>query len=204
VPIGFVTLYNAFVPGAAGTPIETYYTNPAKLSEYINQTHTYVKNGQEIDYIGRGVSLNRGLETLQKDQVSFLFGYGIGSASESQTLGTSGLSLAQGNRGLSGGTSLLVIMQEFGLIGLTLLAGFVVWTILRLVRDIHKFPASPALELRYALLLFSLLWPVWLWYSSVWTLRVPMCLYWLTLGYVLAESHMPVANQQLPVVIKHS
>ena len=200
--IGFVNFYNVIVPGATETPIETFINDPTKLSSYINQTHSYVKNGQMVNYIGRGLSVKIGWEELQKDPVILLFGYGIGSRSESQTLGIAGIGLSQASTGISGGTSLLVMMQELGLIGLSLLAGFIIWVILTLARDIRRFPDFSALELRYALLLFSLLWPVWLWYASAWTLRVPMCLYWFTLGYVLAEVRIALGARQNALTIK--
>ena len=49
--------------------------------------------------------------------------------------------------------------------------------------DLH----SDANGLRYGLIIFTLLLPLWLWYNAAWTLRVPMLLYWSTLGYVTGE-----------------
>jgi hypothetical protein len=131
-----------------------------------------------------------GWDSLQRDPVTFLFGYGIGTRSESQSLGTAGVALTQGYLGLSVGTSLLVMMQEMGVIGIIVMSGFILWLSLALARDIHRFPYSSALRLRYALLMFSFLWPLWLWYAVTWTMRVPMLLYWLSLGYVFAESRI--------------
>ncbi len=67
------------------------------------------------------------------------------------------------------------------------MAGFILWVAFVLMRGIKRYPNSKASPLAYALLLFSLLWPLWLWYKSVWAFRVPMLLYWIALGYLLRE-----------------
>ena len=117
-----------------------------------------------------------------------MLGYGLGARSESVTFGTAGIGLTTGYLGLSVGTSLLIIMQEMGLVGLAVLSYIILWIIFTLASDIRRSPFSMANSLRYGLLIFSILWPVWLWYANVWTMRVPMFLYWYLLGYVLAES----------------
>ena len=79
------------------------------------------------------------------------------------------------------------------MLGLLTLAGFVIWIVVRLIRDIRRDPDAQLTEVRYGLLFFSALWPVWLWYSTAWTMRVPMLAYWFLLGYVLAQ---PLAARQ--------
>ena len=74
------------------------------------------------------------------------------------------------------------------------------WVAVVLLRDISRYPQSDGAQLRYALLLFSLLWPIWLWYRAVWAFPVPMLLYWVTLGYVLNDArkrHMRPAEAAL-------
>jgi len=190
VLIAFVYLYNLIVPGANQVPIQSFITDPANLFRYLNRVESYNRNGFIYSDIGRGYAVKLGWESLQIDPITFLFGYGIGSRSESKTLGTAGVALSSGGLGLSVGTSLLVVMQEMGLIGLVVFCSFILWVILSLVRDIREKPGSLSTEIRYAILLFSALWPVWLWYAVTWTMRVPMLLYWLSLGYVFAESHI--------------
>ena len=195
VLVGFAYLYNIVVPSASETPLQTYITDPSSLFTYLTRTESYYK-GEGVTYtdIGRAAAVEIGWNSLQKDPVTFLFGYGIGSRSESRTLGTAGVALTTGGLGVSVGTSLLVVMQEMGLIGLVVLGGIYIGIILSLVRDIRKNPSSRAVELRYALLFFSCLWPVYLFYASVLLMRVPMLLYWALLGYVFAESHVPMIN----------
>jgi hypothetical protein len=52
--------------------------------------------------------------------------------------------------------------------------------------------------LRYGLLLFSLFWPVWLWYASVWVMRAPMLLYWMLLGYIFNREIAAYFDKQQP------
>ncbi|HNB35020.1 MAG TPA: hypothetical protein PK414_02300 [Anaerolineales bacterium] len=188
----FASLYNMIVPeaGNSDASLQSYITNPAKLMKYLNQAQSYAKGEDVYTDIGRGFAVQLGWKSIQKDALTFLFGYGVGTRSESQALGTAGLALTTDYLGMSVGTSLLVIMQEMGVVGLALLAGFILWTIFALARDIRSDPGSSALGLRYALIFFSILWPLWLWYAVTWTMRVPMLLYWFSLGYVFAESRL--------------
>ena len=194
--IGFIYLYNSIVPEAGSTPIQSYLTNPDLLYSYLFRTARYNYQGTIYTDIGRGYAVQLGWDSIQKDPLTFLFGYGIGSRSESLSFGTVGVALTSGNLGPSVGTSLLVMIQEMGLIGLLSIGGLFLWIVTALIRDIMKKPDSLAVELRFALLLFSLLWPLWLWYATVWVMRVPMLLYWLGLGYVFAESYLPLDKKQ--------
>lgn len=197
VLISFVSLYNNIIPGADKTPIQTFITNPARLLKYLNFTSSSNKGGNVSSYLGRLDAIRIGWDSIKKDPITLLFGFGLGTRNESQTLGTTGAALTRGSLGVAVGTSMLVMMQEMGIIGLALLAGFLLWILLTMVHDIRVHPESPAIGLRYALLLFSILWPVWLWYATTWTMRVPMLLYWMLLGYVLAESRQLIAKIRL-------
>jgi hypothetical protein len=192
--ISFNFLYNIVVPNPDTYSVSTFISDPATLNRYLNNADRFNREGDVYTDIGRGYAVQLGWNSLQKDPVTLLFGYGIGTRSESQTLGTAGVILTTGDMGLSVGTSMLVMMQEIGLIGLLSLSVLILWIISTLVHDIRKNQNSPAIELRYAMLLFSLLWPVWLLYATSWTMRVPMLLYWLSLGYVLAESRIPLSR----------
>ena len=122
---------------------------------------------------------------------------GLAHAARASRLGTAGVALTTGTLGLSVGTSLLVMMQEMGVIGLVVLAVFMVWILLTLAHDIRTHPASPLVGLRYALILFTIMWPVWLFYAVAWTMRVPMLLYWFCAGCSFAEGRiMPVQRQK--------
>src|SRR5690606_6378846 len=96
----------------------------------------------------------------------------------SRTLGSSGAGLSGGPLGLSVGTSMLVMMQELGVVGMLVMGGFLIWAGWTLYADTRRYPDSDLLWLRYALLMFTVLWPVWLWYTTSWTIRVAMLVYW--------------------------
>jgi hypothetical protein len=194
--IVFVYFYNIIVPDANTVPFETYITNPAALYSYLNNSYRHNNEVGLYTDIGRGYAVQLGWQSLQKSPLTLLFGHGLGTRSESQSLGTAGVALTTGDLGLSVGTSILVMMQEMGLLGMFALAGLILWIVITLAFDIRKHQESSANGLRYALLFFSLMWVVWLLYAVSWTMRVPMFLYWLSLGYVLAESRMLLSGKQ--------
>ena len=84
-----------------------------------------------------------------------LFGLGMGSRSESSSLGVVGQGLSSSYYGLSTGSSLTVFLQEFALVGLSLGLIFMMWLVFRLYRDAARNPHSELNTLRYGLLLFS-------------------------------------------------
>ena len=188
----FFRLYNAVVPPVQGArPLESYL-DAGTLSEYFGGLTPASGSGRysERYFLGRNYAVSYGWEAIQRDPSTLLFGMGLGARGESRTLGTAGVGLLEGGLGLTTGTTLLVMMQELGLVGMAILGGFALWTVVTLFAEIRRNPLSGATELRYALLLFSLLWPLWLWYTSMWLFRVPMLLYWGALGYVLVEPQL--------------
>ncbi len=187
VLISFLNLYNLLVPGAERDPLQSYITNSASLSRYLNRLAVYNVGGNIYADMGRDFAIQLGWNSLQRDPITALVGYGIGSRSESKSLGTAGVALTGGDLGWSVGTSLLVFMQEMGWLGLMTLSALILWIALSLIRGIRRDPASTALGVRYGMLLFTVLWPVWLYYAVTWTMRAPMLLYWLLVGYVFAE-----------------
>lgn len=181
----FFGVYDAIVLPARGIrPLEAYLDTET-LANYLGGLEPSSESGRY--YMGRNYALSQAWNAICSDTMTLLFGFGLGARGESRTLDTAGLALLQGRPGLSTGTSVLVIMQELGVVGMAILGGFILWTVATLLKDIRSNPACEAAELRYALLLFSALMPLWLWYSRVWVFRVSMLLYWAALGYVLSE-----------------
>ena len=189
IVLGFVNVYNLYVSEANKTPFQTYLTDPVKFSQYMNRFTVYSTSEGRATNIGRGAAVEIGWNSIRREPATLLLGYGLGARSESKTLGTTGVSLTTGYTGFSVGTSLLILMQEMGLVGLIVLSCIILWMIFSLVKSIRNNPSSPANGLRYGLLFCSILLPLWLWYSNAWTMRVPMLLYWYLFGYVFAESH---------------
>ena len=199
----FVGSYNRIVP-SAGKPSLEWYFEPQTLTDYLIVSEPapavsiYDGTQYEYYYIGRNYALAYGWNAIRRDPLTLLFGWGLGARSYASGLGITGIGLLRGHLGLSAGTSLLVMMQELGLMGILALAGFILLIVVALFKGIKDNPQSEASELRYALLLFSLLWPIWLWYETVWVFRVAMVLYWTALGYVLGEPHRHHVGAQQP------
>lgn len=181
---GFIGFYDAVVVSSRGTrPLEAYF-DPQVLASYLGGA-TRAKTSLGIYDIGRNYALNYGWNEIRDDPTTLLFGLGLGARGESRTLGIAGVALVGSHLGLTSGTSLLVLMQETGLVGLALFAVFIFWLVLILFKSILVEPHAEQSEIRYALILFSLLWPLWLWYTPVWLFRVPMLIYWALIGYAL-------------------
>lgn len=190
----FVGLYNRIVPRADKPSLEWYF-KPQVFADYMGVSEPApfisIYSGQQYTYyyIGRNYSLTYGWNSIQNDPLTLIFGWGLGARGFASGLGIVGIGLQRGHLGVSTGTSLLVMIQELGLMGIAALIVFISWIIVALIKSIKANPESDSTELRYALLLFTLLWPIWLWYDTVWVFRVAMVIYWIALGYVFDESH---------------
>jgi hypothetical protein len=198
----FIFGYNTYVQGPGKVPLETFIFDPATRSSYLT-SFSRSDHISGIYVMRRSYAMKYGWNAITVDPITFFFGYGIGARGESTTMGTAGV-VMEANPRVFSWSSLLVIMQEMGVVGLIGMAGFILWVTLALFRDIRRDPHSQAVEIRYALLLFSLLWPIWIWYHSVWNFRVAMLLYWGTLGYVFGESKGKHADVQQPQQINLS
>jgi hypothetical protein len=181
--VAFGMVYNVLVADAMGSPRIEEYLNFNKADSYLSQTFS---NNANSYYLGRIFSMQYGWETIQRDLATLLFGMGIGARSESVTLGIVGSALQQGYYGLSSGTSLLVLMQEVGLVGIALFLIFVAGLAVRLYRDARRYALSYATVVRYGLILFSIGWPLWIWYGFLWN-SPAMLLYWAAVGYALSD-----------------
>lgn len=182
----FATGYNTLVPSGRKLPLEELLLDEETRSDYFSRSVRTTAGGRTIYTMGRNFAVGFALGTISEDPVTLSFGFGFGARRESGSLGVSGAALQQDL--LSRGSDLVVLIQEMGLFGIATILGFTLWVVIALFRDIVRYPRSPAIGLRYALLLFSVLWPVWLWYKTPLGSRVPMLLYWVSLGYVFGES----------------
>jgi hypothetical protein len=185
----FVQFYNTVVAGEDGTRLEEYL-DPEKVDGYLNIQNQQVRDGRYYIEVGRNLALEIGWKTINRDIPTLLFGFGIGARSASASLGVVGSALSQGDLGLNAGTSLLVLMQENGVVGLGVLAAFAAWAVFTMLQHTLRYPDSDANDLRYGLIMFSILWPLWLWYGLTWNFRLPMEVYWITLGYVMYEARV--------------
>ncbi len=178
--------YNQLVPRAARKPLEQILLDEDTRSYYLSGVRRSSLTETQTYHLGRNSALEYAVSQVSGDSVTLWFGYGLGGRRASQSLGTVGALLREDK--FNRGSDLVVMVQEMGLFGVIAVLGFVLWVSVVLYRDIRQGPRSPAAGLRYALLLFSLLWPLWLWYKRPMSARAAMWLYWIALGYVLGES----------------
>ena len=180
--------YNAFVPGADRKPIQSLFLEDDAREGYLNKVRRSSTTERQAFNLGRNNAVAYALSTLSGDSVTLLFGFGLGARSSSETLGVTGVALEQDV--FRQGSQLVVILQEMGLFGLLMVAGVTIWVSVKLWRDTRRYPQSQVQGLRYGLLFFSLLWPVWLWYKNPLGADIAMMIYWISLGYVLSEPHL--------------
>lgn len=187
--------YNTFVPGAQREPLQRLFVEEDARENYLNKVKRSETAEQQTYNLGRNVAVEYALSTLSGDAVLLGFGFGLGARSQSGALGVSGAALQQDS--FDRGSQLVALLQEMGLFGLVIVAGFTAWVSARLWLDARRDPESPATSLRYGLLFFSLFWPVWLWYKNPLGADIAMMLYWVGLGYVLSEPHLEQASDRL-------
>ncbi len=51
--------------------------------------------------------------------------------------------------------------------------------------------------LAYGLFIFTMFWPVWLWYHKAWLAGAMMILYWVSLGYTFHLIYTPERRQAI-------
>ena len=178
----FLLLYNRLVADVRGTRRLEAYFNIATTQRYL--ANTSAENG--LVYFGRGFALSYAWNAIQRDTTTLVAGFGLGARADSESLGIFGEGIRQSIYGRTvGGSSMLVLLQETGLGGLAVFGGFVVYFIFAVAQDIRRSARLDSNAVRYGMILFSLFWPVWLWYHGVWNFGAVMILYWTTVGYLL-------------------
>lgn len=183
----FIPVYDLIVPSATEIPVDRYFYDQQLVDKYLNFSIKSPDMRSNYYDLGRNYAASYGWNQIKDDPFTLVFGYGIGARSESKTLGIVGRALTQGNLGITAGTSMLIITQETGLLGMVTLLVFMIVVITSLLKQINFHTKSDANGLRYGLIIFTILWPLWLWYNTAWSLRVPMLLYWAILGYVIGR-----------------
>jgi hypothetical protein len=185
----FVPVYNNFIATTRGLkPLQEYLT--------MESIEGYLFRGDDVTDTGR-VKLGRGLavtyawQQIQRDPTTTFFGFGLGSRTYSTALGLTGESLEDDLYGGGGATTMGVWIQEFGAIGSALFIILNLWIAAKLMRHARTTPDHYLASLAYGLIIFTLLWPVWMWYHKVWLAGATMFFYWTTLGYVFQRIYRP-------------
>jgi hypothetical protein len=180
----FVPIYNNFLVTRQGLlPIQEYL-KPETIERYLFIEET---TSEGTYYFGRGQSMAYAWQQIQRDVTTTLFGFGLGSRSSSNVLGVSGASLQNDLYGGVSTTSLSTWMQEYGLVGVTLFLTITLWINIQLFRFVRRSPDPYQAALAYGLIIFTLFWPLWLWYHKAWFAGVMLTLYWVALGYIFRQ-----------------
>lgn len=130
-----------------------------------------------------------------QDPASFLFGKGVGSRARSDTLGFEGGWYNSTFFSGGPGRSLSVLMHETGVVGLMTFAIFSLAVMFSLFRRAGRSGDTDFASVQYALLLFTGMWPLWLWYTAIWIFAVPMLLYWTLIGFSFNSANNQAAQE---------
>ena len=120
---------------------------------------------------------------MSKSNFDLLLGFGMGSRSQSITLGAAGSVLTSERLGLYVGTALATFLGEYGVVGVTLLGIFLIWLFGKLlkVRGLTNEQQSFALGLA----IFTSSLPICLFYQTYSVQLLSNFLYWIGVGYIL-------------------
>ena len=176
--LGYVVLYNTLVAGINEDEFQ-HFLSLEVLNDYFGGTR------DTLD----GFKLSRNSEPVYvwnnnlKSTSSFLFGRGIGSRAQSETLGIAGTWYDTSFYTAGPGRSLPVLLQETGVVGLLTFTLFCFAAIMALFKNARTNGTTDLAAVQYGLILYTVYWPLWLWYLPVWLQAVPMMLYWISLGF---------------------
>lgn len=188
----FIPIYNSYLVNTMGLrPLQEYLTVDA-VERYI---YTDGTGGNDTSFnIGRGLAVTYAWQQIQRDWTTTLFGYGLGTRSQSSVLGIRGNVLEEDIYGV-GTTTLGTWIQEIGLVGMAVFMAINLWIIIRLFRFARTTGDPYRATLAYGLLLFTTFWPLWQWYHKAWTAGVMMVLYWVALGYLFNLIYTPARRR---------
>ena len=185
VGLAFIWAYNRYEPAAEEMSFQTFLERHS-LANYLDiEVDMSAENAYKAADVGRVMSVRLGWALINRSTAELLFGHGLGSQNESKTLGKVGAMVAGSRYGLWTGPSVVVFMVELGLVGLSLVLAFCAWTCVVLFRALRARMNLELAVLVNASLIFTLHWPLCLWYSTLWATPAGAFLYFFTLGYVL-------------------
>jgi len=186
-----LAFYNSYLQNRGLTPLQEMLTMES-LEKYLFTDGT---SATDSTYnIGRGLAISYGWQQIQRDWTTTLFGYGLGTRTQSTLLGIRGSVLQEDVYGV-GTTSLGTWLQEYGIIGLIVFFTFALWAAIRLFRFARIANDPYQRSLAYGLMLFTLFWPVWFFYHKSWIAGTMMTLYWVSLGYTFHLIYAPVRRR---------
>lgn len=195
VGIVFVPIYNTFLV-RMGLPTLQDVMQGEMLERYLFSIQGSPSDGY---YLGRGQSVIYGWQQIQRDEITTLFGYGMGSRSSSSLLGVGGVTFQDDVYGGASSSGLGIWMQEYGLIGLTVFLLIAALINMQLFRSVRRLTDPYQLSIAYGLILFTSCWPVWLFYVELTAAGIMAILYCVSLGYIFRQSTRLATSTSRPI-----
>jgi hypothetical protein len=178
----FVPLYNSFLSYSLDHKPLQEVLAPDNLQRYLFVDSKVSDTG--LYKLGRAASVVYAWQQIQRDTTTTLFGYGIGSRTYSSVLGFQGRTLEDDLYGGGGNTGMGVWIQELGILGVIVFLMINFWIVWKLLRHAKRTTDRYLAVLEYGLSLFTIFWPLWLFYHKAWSFGGMMMFYWIALGYV--------------------
>lgn len=180
-------VYNSYL-ASRGKPSMQELLTAESIEGYLFTDGT---NATDSTYnIGRGLAMTLAWQQIQRDLTTTLFGFGLGTRTQSTFLGIRGSVLEEDVYGV-GTDTLATWLQEFGVVGVGLFLLFNAWAMLKLLRYARTADDPYRATLAYGLILFTFFWPVWMFYQKAWTAGFMMALYWVAFGYIFHVIYAP-------------
>ena len=181
----FLPVYNNFIATTRGLKPLQEYLNMESIEGYLFNDGKGDEDGKYN--LGRGLAITYAWQQISSDPITTLFGFGLGSRTSSTALNVAGRGLDDDIYGGVNTATLSTWIQEFGLVGMGLFMLMNIWLAWKMIRHARHTNDPYLATLEYGLSLFTLLWPLWLWYQKPWVSGVMMILYWVGIGFVFRQ-----------------
>ncbi len=183
----FIPIYNSYLVNTLGLRPLQEFLNVETIEGYIFTDGLTGSNDYTYN-IGRGLAVTYGWQQIQRDWTTTLFGFGIGTRSQSELLGIRGSVLQEDVYGV-GVTTMGTWIQEIGVVGMLVFMAISLWMAGKMFQYARRAIDPYRATLAYGLMLFTLFWPLWQWYHKAWTAGAMMTLYWIAIGYVFNQMY---------------
>lgn len=157
--------------------------NKDTLHEY----YFMLAEGEKKFDVGRNIQILLAWNQLKSSKLpvsTIYWGDGLGARAESNVLGDTGIALRNNDLGAFSGTSLTVLIGEMGIMGIISMIFFYISVVLTLWISRRRYKSEDIQVLKYGILIFSICWPILLWYASSWSYAIPSFFYWCGLGLI--------------------
>jgi|GEM_PF-6350802 len=186
VAVAIMIMYPIVYSAIYGENIDLYYDDLLTPNSVITYSGRFARNADGTLDVGRAVALSIAMDDLFINPIAIILGYGIGARSESNWLMASGVLIRNSLLESNTGSSIVVFLSEFGLLGILILT--IAW--LATIRYLYKTRRlqNENSVLNYTLLIYTIVMIILLFYSNAWIHSIAMMLYWGLLGFVVRRN----------------